>query len=106
MLTATHNNLGFIFYRLWENNAVELFVGPDQVGLGVHTPESRTSEQAVQTAHLLRVAAGHLLSRPNPKANARSTYYMYTNVITISIGAFTQKRENAAYSRNNSSIIN
>jgi len=59
-----------MFTRLWENDFTKLFGGPDQVELGMYTPEPGTFKQAMQTADLLRVTTRHLLSRLDPEANA------------------------------------
>lgn len=65
---------------MWKNDFAKLSVGPDQVELGVHTPESRASEQAVQAAHLLRTTARHLLPGLDYETNARGTYFTFERI--------------------------
>lgn len=64
---------------MWKNDFAKLFIGQDQVGLGVHTSEPRTSQQAMQAAHLLRTATRHLLPGLDYETNARGTYFWHLN---------------------------
>jgi hypothetical protein len=57
--------------RLREDDATELPLGACAVGGRQHPPQQGTTQQAVETQDLLRVAAGHLLSRPDAQTDAR-----------------------------------
>jgi len=59
---------------MWKNDFAKLSIGPDQVGFGVHTPESRASQQAMQAAYLLRITTRHFLPGLDHETNARGMY--------------------------------